>query len=288
MTNLQSLKNNLRDPSSEVLRRYFEEISSEKPLTPDQEVELAKKVKTGDKEALDRLLKANLRFVVSVAKKYQGYGLSLLDLINEGNIGLIKAARRFDETRGFKFISYAVWWVRQTILQAISDYSRLVRLPLNVVGSLNKITKITTEFEQDYEREPTHEEIELMLQNEKIDIDSARQLSEGAISIDAPIGNDQSSTLQDILPGQDDNDPVSGLTQASFHFEIKRALGTLDKREAYVLCLYFGIDQELPLNLEDIAERLHLTRERVRQIKEKALRKLRHNRRALNLRGFLG
>jgi len=288
MTDFQSFKKNPQYASSEVLRRYFEEISSERPLKPDEEIELAKRVKTGDKEALDKLLKANLRFVVSVAKKYQGYGLSLLDLINEGNIGLIKAARRYDETRGFKFISYAVWWVRQTILQAISDYSRIVRLPLNVVGSLNKITKITAEFERDYEREPTHQEIELMLQNEKIDIDSARQLSEGTVSIDAPIGNDQTGTLQDILTGQDDNDPVSFLTQESFHLEIKRALRTLDKREAYVLCLYFGIDQELPLNLEDIAGRLHLTRERVRQIKEKALRKLRHNRRALNLRGFLG
>lgn len=271
-----------------VLRRYFEEISAEKPLSPSEEVDLARKVKAGDTEALDRLLKANLRFVVSVAKKYQGYGLSLSDLINEGNIGLIKAARRYDETRGFKFISYAVWWIRQTILQSISEYSRLVRLPLNVVGSLNKIYKITSDFERDYEREPTSEEIEIILKDERIDLDSARQLTEGAISIDAPIGNDQTSTLQDILPGQEDSDPVHFLTEESFHLEVKRALNTLDKREAYVLRLYFGIDRELPLNLEDIAERLHLTRERVRQIKEKALRKLRHNRRSLHLRGFLG
>ncbi|HRS91038.1 MAG TPA: RNA polymerase sigma factor RpoD/SigA [Candidatus Marinimicrobia bacterium] len=288
MTNYSSSSRKSPFISNEVLRRYFEEIRTEKTLTPDEEIELARKVKAGDTQALDRLLKANLRFVVSVAKKYQGYGLSLADLINEGNIGLIKAARRFDETRGFKFISYAVWWIRQTILQAISENSRLVRLPLNVVGSLNKITKITSEFERDYEREPTNDEIEVLLQNEKIDIDSARQLTENTISIDAPVGNDQTSTLQDILPSQEDNDPGLTLNQESFHLEIERALNSLDKREAYILRLYFGIDSDLPLNLEDIAARLHLTRERVRQIKEKALRKLRHNSRALHLRGYLG
>ncbi len=288
MTNYSSSSRKSPFISNEVLRRYFDEIRTEKTLTPDEEIELARKVKAGDTQALDRLLKANLRFVVSVAKKYQGYGLSLADLINEGNIGLIKAARRFDETRGFKFISYAVWWIRQTILQAISENSRLVRLPLNVVGNLNKITKITSEFERDYEREPTNDEIEVLLQNENIDIDSARQLTENTISIDAPISDDQTSTLQDILPSQEDNDPGLTLNQESFHLEIERALNSLDKREAYILRLYFGIDSDLPLNLEDIAERLHLTRERVRQIKEKALRKLRHNSRALHLRGYLG
>ena len=288
MTNYSSSSRKSPFISNEVLRRYFDEIRTEKTLTPDEEIELARKVKAGDTQALDRLLKANLRFVVSVAKKYQGYGLSLADLINEGNIGLIKAARRFDETRGFKFISYAVWWIRQTILQAISENSRLVRLPLNVVGNLNKITKITSEFERDYEREPTNDEIEVLLQNEKIDIDSVRQLTENTISIDAPVGNDQTGTLQDILPSQEDNDPGLTLNQESFHLEIERALNSLDKREAYILRLYFGIDSDLPLNLEDIAERLHLTRERVRQIKEKALRKLRHNSRALHLRGYLG
>ncbi len=288
MTEPKSYNKVIARTNNEVLRRYFEEISAEKPLSPDEEIELARKVKAGDPEALDRLLKANLRFVVSVAKKYQGYGLSFADLINEGNIGLIKAARRYDETRGFKFISYAVWWIRQTILQSISEYSRLVRLPLNVVGSLNKIYKITADFERDYEREPTSEEIEIILKDERIDLDSARQLTEGAISIDAPIGEDQASTLQDILPGQEDTDPVRFLTEESFHIEVKRALNMLEKREAYVLRLYFGIDRELPLNLEDIAEELHLTRERVRQIKEKALRKLRHSRRSLQLRGYLG
>ncbi|MFH1212967.1 MAG: RNA polymerase sigma factor RpoD/SigA [Candidatus Neomarinimicrobiota bacterium] len=288
MTENKSQKKYPLYTSDEVLRRYFEEISAEKLLSPNEEIELAHKVKAGDSEALDRLLKANLRFVVSIAKKYQGYGLSLADLINEGNIGLIKAARRYDETRGFKFISYAVWWVRQTILQSISEYSRMIRLPLNVVGSLNKIYKVTADFERDNEREPTSEEVEIILKDEKIDLDSARQLTENPVSIDAPIGNDQSNTLQDILPGQEDNDPVHVLSEESFHIEVQQALNTLEKREAYVLRLYFGIGRELPLNLEEIGERLHLTRERVRQIKEKALRKLRHTRRSLHLRGYLG
>lgn len=273
---------------SHVLRRYFEEISHEDPLTPEEEIELAAKVRQGDSQALDKLLRANLRFVVSVAKKYQNHGLSLEDLINEGNIGLIKAAQRFDETRGFKFISYAVWWIRQTILQAISEYSRLVRLPLNVVGNLNKISKITSEFEQEYEREPTSEEIEEILAQENIDLDIARQLTEGTLSIDSPIGKNGSGTLQDVLTEQTDNEPGSLLTEESFHIEVERALRSLDEREATILRLYFGIGQELPMTLEEIGNHLHLTRERVRQIKEKALRKLRHTSRALNLKGYLG
>jgi len=273
---------------SHVLRRYFEEISHEDPLTPEEEIDLAAKVRQGDSQALDKLLRANLRFVVSVAKKYQNHGLSLEDLINEGNIGLIKAAQRFDETRGFKFISYAVWWIRQTILQAISEYSRLVRLPLNVVGNLNKISKITSEFEQEYEREPTSEEIEEILAQEKIDLDIVRQLTEGTLSIDSPIGKNGSGTLQDVLTEQTDNEPGSLLTEESFHIEVERALRSLDEREATILRLYFGIGQELPMTLEEIGNHLHLTRERVRQIKEKALRKLRHTSRALNLKGYLG
>lgn len=271
-----------------ILRRYFEEISQEDPLTPEEEIELAARVRAGDTQALDKLLRANLKFVVSVAKKYQHHGLSLEDLINEGNIGLIKAARRFDETRGFKFISYAVWWIRQTILQAISEYSRLVRLPLNVVGNLNKITKITSDFEQEYEREPTSEEIEEILSQENIDIDIARQLTEGTLSIDTPVGKDKNGTLQDILSGQNDNEPGKLLTEESFHIEIRHALHSLEEREAKVIRMYFGIGQELPMTLEEIGNKLHLTRERVRQIKEKALRKLRHTSRALNLRGYLG
>lgn len=273
---------------SHILRLYFEEISHEEPLSPGEEIELAALVRQGDSQALDKLLRANLRFVVSVAKKYQNHGLSLEDLINEGNIGLIKAAQRFDETRGFKFISYAVWWIRQTILQSISEYSRLVRLPLNVVGSLNKISKITLEFEQEYEREPTSQEIEEILEKENIDMDITRQLNEGTISIDSPIGNDGNGTLQDILSGLDDNNPDEPLKQESFHFEIERVLRSLDKREAMIIRLYFGIGRELPLTLEEIGNQMHLTRERVRQIKEKALRKLRHSSRALYLKGYLG
>ncbi len=273
---------------SHALKRYFEEISHEEPLTPEEEIELAAKVKQGDSQALDKLLRANLRFVVSVAKKYQNHGLSLEDLINEGNIGLIKAAQRFDETRGFKFISYAVWWIRQTILQSISEYSRLIRLPLNIVGNLNKITRITSEFEQEYEREPTSEEIEDILVHENIDLDVARQLTEGTLSIDSPLGRDGSGTLQDILCGQEEYEPGRLLTEESFHLEIKRALRSLDKREARIIRLYFGIDQELPMTLDEIGSIMNLTRERVRQVKEKALRKLRHASRALYLKGYLG
>lgn len=273
---------------SHILQKYFEEISHEEPLTPEEEIELAAKVRQGDSQALDKLLRANLRFVVSVAKKYQNQGLSLEDLINEGNIGLIKAAQRFDETRGFKFISYAVWWIRQTILQSISEYSRLVRLPLNVVGNLSKISKITSEFEQEYEREPTVQEIEEILEKENIDLEVVRQLNEGIMSINTPIGHDGNGTLQDILSGMDENDPGRLLQEESFHLEIERALRSLEDREATVIRLYFGIGQELPMTLEEIGNLQHLTRERVRQIKEKALRKLRHASRALLLKGYLG
>jgi RNA polymerase primary sigma factor len=279
---------NLSHNYSHALKRYFEEISHEEPLTPEEEIELAAKVRQGDSQALDKLLRANLRFVVSVAKKYQNHGLSLEDLINEGNIGLIKAAQRFDETRGFKFISYAVWWIRQTILQSISEYSRLVRLPLNVVGNLNKITRITSEFEQEYEREPTAEEVEEILEQENIDLDVARQLTEGTLSIDSPMGREGSGTLQDVLSGQEEFEPGKLLTEESFHLEIQRALHSLDEREAKIIRLYFGIDQELPMTLDEIGSLMHLTRERVRQIKEKALRKLRHASRALFLKGYLG
>jgi RNA polymerase primary sigma factor len=273
---------------SHILQKYFEEISHEEPLTSEEEIELVAKVREGDSQALDKLLRANLRFVVSVAKKYQNQGLSLEDLINEGNIGLIKAAQRFDETRGFKFISYAVWWIRQTILQSISEYSRLVRLPLNIVGNLNKISKIKSEFEQEYEREPTVQEIEEILEKENIDLEVVRQLNEGIMSINTPIGHDGSGTLQDILSSKDENDPCKILQEESFHMEIERALRSLDDREAMVIRLYFGIGQELPMTLEEIGNRQHLTRERVRQIKEKALRKLRHASRALLLKGYLG
>ena len=273
---------------SQILKRYLNEISKEELLSPEEEVELARKVKKGDTEALDRLLRANLRFVVSVAKKYQNQGLSLEDLINEGNIGLIKAARRYDETRGFKFISYAVWWIRQTILQAISEQARIVRLPLNVIGNINKITRITSEFEQEYEREPTQEEIENILKEENIDIDAVRQFSEGSVSMETPVGPDKETTLGDFISSPDASGPDKFLMEISFRQEIKKALETLEPREALIVRLYFGIDQDTPMTLEEIGEKLNLTRERVRQIKERAIRKLRHSSRSLVLKGYLG
>lgn len=279
---------NLPFARSHILQRYFAEISSEKPLTPDEEIEIAGKVRSGDKEALDKLLRANLRFVVSVAKKYRNHGLSLEDLINEGNIGLIKAAKRFDETRGFKFISYAVWWIRQTILQSISENARMVRLPLNIVGNLNKISKLTIEFERDYEREPTYEEIEVILHKENIDADLIWELRDGMLSIDSPMGVNDNGTLQDILPGADEYDPGKAITEASFREEVNQVISSLSKREAAVIRMYFGIGYETPATLEEIGQELSLTRERVRQIKEIALRKLRHTSRAFLLKGYLG
>ncbi len=273
---------------SRVLRQYFDEISHEEPLTSEDEISIACKVKEGDQEALDKLLKANLRFVVSIAKKYQGHGLSLSDLINEGNIGLIKAARRFDETRGFKFISYAVWWIRQTILQSISEYSRLVRLPLNVVGSINKITKATTDFQRQYEREPNAKEIDFIMEAENIDKDTIYRLNDGTVSIDAPLPQDNRSTLKDILPTKEDLLPNKEMHDESFKTEIKTVLLTLDPREEMIIRYYFGIEKERPATLEEIGNILNLTRERVRQIKEKALRKLRHVSRSNHLRSYLG
>lgn len=287
MTELGTPKN-IPYVRNQILRRYYEEISVEKPLTPEEEIQLASRVKKGDNEALDKLLHANLRFVVSIAKKYQNRGLSLEDLINEGNIGLIKAARRFDETRGFKFISYAVWWIRQTILQSISENSRLIRLPLNVLGSLNKISKFKSEFERDYEREPTYEEIETILQSEHINPALAKQLVEGTVSMDSPIGRNESGTLIDILPGPEETDPGKFLSEESFREEVNRALSSLNKREAIVIRMYFGIGRDLPSTLEEIGKKLNVTRERVRQIKEKALRKLRNTSRELFLKRYLG
>ncbi|MDD5765265.1 MAG: RNA polymerase sigma factor RpoD/SigA [Candidatus Marinimicrobia bacterium] len=279
---------NLPFARSHVLQRYFAEISTEKPLTPDEEIDIASKVRKGDKEALDKLLRANLRFVVSVAKKYQNHGLSLEDLINEGNIGLIKAAKRYDETRGFKFISYAVWWIRQTILQSISENARLVRLPLNIVGNLNKISKVTSEFEKDYEREPTYNEIEAILQKENIDVKLIWELRDGMLSIDTPMGVNDKGTLQDILPCADEYDPGNVIAEASFREEVNQVISSLSKREAAVIRMYFGIGYDTPATLEEIGQELSLTRERVRQIKEKALRKLRHTSRAFLLKGYLG
>jgi len=280
---------NLPFAHSYILQRYFAEISVEKPLTPDEEIEIAGKVRKGDKEALDKLLRANLRFVVSIAKKYQNQGLSLEDLINEGNIGLIKAAKRYDETRGFKFISYAVWWIRQTILQSISENARLVRLPLNIVGNLNKISKLTSEFEKDYEREPTYDEIEAILQKENINVNLIWELRDRMLSIDTPMGVNDNGTLQDILPCSDEYNPGNVIAEASFREEVNQVISSLSKREAAVIRMYFGIGHDTPATLEEIGQELSLTRERVRQIKEKALRKLRHTSRAfLLMKGYLG
>ena len=273
---------------SRVLKQYFQEISEEKPLTSEEEILLAIKVKQGDEKSLDRLLRANLRFVVSVAKKYQGHGLSLSDLINEGNIGLIKAARRFDETRGFKFISYAVWWIKQTILQSISENSRLVRLPLNVVGNIKKLTKAATEFQNQYEREPNQKELEYIMESENIDNKTAIQQNDGVLSIDAPLPQDKKSTLKDILPTQNVAVPQHQIIEESFKSEIDEALKTLDSREEMIIRYYFGINRERPATLEEIGDILNLTRERVRQIKEKAIRKLRHISRTEHLRSYLG
>lgn len=273
---------------SRVLKQYFQEISEEKPLTSEEEIALAIKVKQGDEKALDRLLRANLRFVVSVAKKYQGHGLSLADLINEGNIGLIKAARRFDETRGFKFISYAVWWIKQTILQSISENSRLIRLPLNVVGNIKKLSRAATEFQNQYEREPNQKELEYIMESENIDNKTATQSNDGVLSIDAPLPQDKKSTLKDILPTDNISVPQHEIIEESFRTEIDEALKTLDSREEMIIRYYFGIRRERPATLEEIGDILNLTRERVRQIKEKAIRKLRHISRTDDLRSYLG
>ena len=273
---------------SRVLKQYFQEISEETPLTSEEEVTLAIRVKQGDKQALDKLLRANLRFVVSVAKKYQGHGLSLSDLINDGNIGLIKAARRFDETRGFKFISYAVWWIKQTILQSISENSRMVRLPLNVVGNIKKLSRAAADFQHQFEREPNQKEMEYIMESENIDQKTAIQQNEGVVSIDAPLPQDKRSTLKDIIPVENNTVPQHQVIQESFQTEIAEALKTLDTREEMIIRYYFGINRERPATLEEIGDILNLTRERVRQIKERAIRKLRHISRTDHLRSYLG
>ena len=270
-----------------ILKQYFKEIGNEKPLSPEEEVEVVKKVKKGDSEALDKLLRANLRFVVSVAKKYQGHNLSLGDLINEGNIGLIKAAKKFDETKGFKFISYAVWWIRQTILQAISEHSRLIRLPLNIVGDINKISKVSAQFTKDFEREPTAKELTEIMESEDIKKSTLKQYNNRTMSIDAPIDDDSKNTLKDIIPTENSSSPQKVQYEESFKLELEHALNTLEPREKRILKLYFGIGQERPATLEEIGEIFDLTRERIRQIKERALRKLRHISRISHLQNYL-
>ncbi len=274
--------------ASQSLDKYLQEIGEVPLLTPEEEIELARRIKQGDQEALEKLTKANLRFVVSVAKQYQNQGLSLGDLINEGNLGLIKAAKRFDETRGFKFISYAVWWIRQSILQALAEQSRVVRLPLNRVGALNKIGKTYAALEQALEREPSASEIAEQLDMSDYEVADTLKISGRHLSMDAPFSNSEDNRLLDVIENDHQPPPDHDLMNESLKVEIERALATLTKREAEVVRLYFGLGQEHPLTLEEIGERFNLTRERVRQIKEKAIRRLRHASRSRALRAFLG
>lgn len=273
---------------SQSLDKYLQEIGKVDLLTPDEEVELAKRIKEGDQIALEKLTKANLRFVVSVAKQYQNQGLSLGDLINEGNLGLIKAAQRFDETRGFKFISYAVWWIRQSILQALAEQSRIVRLPLNRVGSLNKISKTFSELEQKFEREPSPEELAEVLEVTTAEVVDTMKISGRHVSMDAPFIQGEENSLLDVLENDSEETPDQGLITDSLRKEVQRALSTLTQREADVITLYFGLNGEHALTLEEIGEKFSLTRERVRQIKEKAIRRLRHTSRSKALKPYLG
>ncbi len=274
--------------ASQSLDKYLQEIGEVPLLSPQEEIELARKIKEGDQISLEKLTKANLRFVVSVAKQYQNQGLSLGDLINEGNLGLIKAAKRFDETRGFKFISYAVWWIRQSILQALAEQSRVVRLPLNRVGALNKIGKAYSALEQEFEREPSPSEIANQLEMTDFEVADTLKISGRHLSMDAPFSNSEDNRLLDVIQNDHLPPPDDDLMDESLRVEIDRALATLTKREAEVVRLYFGLGQEHPLTLEEIGERFNLTRERVRQIKEKAIRRLRHTSRSRALRSFLG
>ena len=273
---------------SQSLDKYLQEIGKVDLLTADQEIELAIKIKKGSQEALELLTKANLRFVVSVAKQYQNQGLSLGDLINEGNLGLIKAAKRFDETRGFKFISYAVWWIRQSILQALAEQSRIVRLPLNRVGALNKIGKAYSNLEQEFEREPSATELANELEMDVSEVSDNLKISGRHISVDAPFAQGDNNSLLDVIENEHQPEPDNLLMSESLRSEIDRALSTLSEREAEVIKLYFGLKKEHSLTLEEIGEKFNLTRERVRQIKEKAIRRLRHASRSKNLRSYLG
>ncbi len=270
------------------LDKYLHEIGKVELISADEEVELARRIRKGDQKALNILIKANLRFVVSVSKQYQNQGLTLPDLINEGNLGLIKAAQRFDETRGFKFISYAVWWIRQSILQALAEQARIVRLPLNKIGSINKINKTFADLEQRYEREPSVQEIAEALEVAPDDIKESLRSSGRHVSMDAPITPGEEGNMYDVLLSLDTPSPDKGLLTDSLRREIERALSTLTYREANIIRLYFGLNGKHQHTLEEIGEEFSLTRERVRQIKEKAIKRLKHTTRSKNLKTYLG
>ena len=273
---------------SQSLDKYLQEIGKEELITAEMEVELAQKIKQGDQIALEKLTKANLRFVVSVAKQYQNQGLTLPDLINEGNLGLIKAAQRFDETRGFKFISYAVWWIRQSILQALAEQSRIVRLPLNQVGSLNKINKAFSRLEQEFERPPSSDELATALELTEEKVKDTMKISGRHVSVDAPFVDGEDNSLLDVMVNNDSPKADLELMRESLQREIERSLSTLNDREKDVVMLFFGIGKKHGLTLEEIGTKFDLTRERVRQIKEKAIRRLRHSSRSKLLKAYLG
>lgn len=274
--------------TKQSIEKYLEEIGGYSPLPPAQEVELARRIRKSDSTALDQLVKANLRFVISVAKEYQGQGLPLQDLISEGNLGLIKAAQRFDETRGFKFISYAVWWIRQSILQALAEQSRVVRLPLNRVGAINKVGRALEELEKKFGREPSMEEIAERMELTAFEVADVMKTSARHLSLDEPFKEEEGNSLLDVLESDRYAPPDDNLMQESLQVEIDKVLSTLKPREAEIIRLYFGLDGDRPLTLEEIGEHFKLTRERVRQIKEKALRRLRHRSRLEPLRKYLG
>jgi len=270
------------------LDKYLQEIGKVDLIGPEEEVALARRIKQGDSEALAKLVRANLRFVVSVAKQYQNQGMSLPDLINEGNMGLMKAARRFDETRGFKFISYAVWWIRQSILQSLAEQTRIVRLPVNKIGSINRINKAFARLEQEFEREPSSQEVADLLEMIPEDVKESLKTNHRTISMDAPISNEDENNMYDVMQNTDAASPDKNLIKESLAWEIERALNTLSKREAKVLKLYFGLGMKHPYTLEEIGEELNLTRERVRQIKERALKRIQYTTRCKILKTYLG
>jgi len=273
---------------SKSLEKYLQEVSRIPLITSDEEVELAQLIKKGDQDALNTLVNANLRFVVSVAKQYQNQGIKLIDLINEGNLGLVKAAKRFDETRGFKFISYAVWWIRQSILHALAEQSRTIRLPLNKIGTISKINKAVSRLEQAYERLPSSEEIANELDTSTSTVQQTMKASTRSLSMDAPLRDGETSSLYDLVGSKSATNPDKKLIQESLQKEIGRVLNTLPEKQAAILQMYYGLNQRQPMSLSEIGDRLQLSKERVRQVKEKALRKLKHKERSNTLRAYLG